>query len=178
VDWLTFIATFVGHVAWPLVLIIVVLLFREPLGDLIGNLRRLRYRGFDMHFGKRMERIERDANRLPPPTAEVEDSAVPLETVAEAHPPTAVLEAWQLVDHVLRIVGKRNGLDDSLMSSGQLIQALQEKGVLNVSFAGLLEDLWHFRNDVAHVDTIPTDQARRYVGVAKNVAARLRAVGR
>lgn len=191
-DWLTFIAALAGDIAalaghivsWPLAFVIAVLLLREPLGDLIRSLRRFRYRELEMHFSEKMERIERigkevarEVEKLPPPRA-AEEPTKGLETVADVDPRVAVTAAWTLIEPELRAVGERVGLTESRMSAGQLIKALEDMGEFNTSFAMLLEDLWHFRNDVAHVDTLPTEQARRYVDVATNVARRLRTVGK
>jgi hypothetical protein len=179
VDWLTFFATLAGHIAWPLAFVTAVLVLRHPLGHLIRSLQLFRYRGFEAHFGREIERIEGKLEQgiLPPPSAE-EPPADQLETVAEVAPKAAVLAAWKLLEGELRKVAREAGQTNSRLSGGMLIRALEMHGELDKSFAGLLTDMWHLRNDATHVDTMPSEQARRYVDVAKNVAARLRMVGR
>src|SRR5262249_17420817 len=120
----------------------------------------------------------REGSREAPATARRRRAHKGTRTVADVDPRVAVTAAWTLIEPELRAVGERVGLTESRMSAGQLIKAFEDMGEFNTSFAMLLEDLWHFRNDVAHVDTLPTEQARRYVDVATNVARRLRTVGK
>jgi hypothetical protein len=41
-DWLTFIATVTGHIMWPLVIIVLLILLRKHVAGLAGRLDKLK----------------------------------------------------------------------------------------------------------------------------------------
>ena len=55
-DWLNFISNILGSLAWPAVLVIVLLIFRGPIKNVISSLEFLRYKDFEMGFGEHKEK--------------------------------------------------------------------------------------------------------------------------
>lgn len=57
-DWLTFIAEIVKGVAWPMVALVALLVFRRELGALLGRLKKGKIAGAEFEFA-----IEFNLNR-------------------------------------------------------------------------------------------------------------------
>ena len=54
-DVLTFIATLIDSLVWPIIIIVFVVLLRKPLSDLIPFLERLRYKDFELQFKSNLQ---------------------------------------------------------------------------------------------------------------------------
>ena len=57
-DFLTFLATIIGSLAWPACLLVALFMLRRPIAELLPSLRRLRYKELEVDFGKELEKIE------------------------------------------------------------------------------------------------------------------------
>lgn len=66
-DNLTFIEKIVNSLAWPLTIVAVVLVFRGPLRDLIGRVRRLKVKGVDVTLAEVQNRLLEASQDLPVP---------------------------------------------------------------------------------------------------------------
>jgi hypothetical protein len=73
-NWLQFISEMIGHLAWPVVVLIVVFEVRKHLGALADRILELSFGGASVKFGKLLSKgaeiIEESATlRLPPSAA-------------------------------------------------------------------------------------------------------------
>jgi hypothetical protein len=68
-DWLTFVAEVVRATAWPLSVVVSILLVRRLIGRLLPTLRTAKYKGLELEFGKKLEALESAAEKasLPQP---------------------------------------------------------------------------------------------------------------
>jgi len=104
-DTTTFIVELIKALAWPAVIVGLILFLRKPLRDLIPLLIRLKYKDFEIEFGKKIEEAKAEAavelskeaavKALPPQPDEK------LAKLAEVSPRAAVLEAWRQTEHEL-----------------------------------------------------------------------------
>lgn len=63
-DWLTFISHMVGSFAWPAVLLIGLILFRQSLEKVILSLKFLRYKDFEMELVEPGEASDQELNGI------------------------------------------------------------------------------------------------------------------
>ena len=68
-DWLQFLASIIGSLAWPLALVVIVLILRRQLVDILRRLKRLKYGEAEAEFGEKLEEVEEDIAELPTPTS-------------------------------------------------------------------------------------------------------------
>src|SRR5271157_6230693 len=111
-DWLNFLTNIVASLAWPCTIIIIIFLMRKPIRDLLPLLQRLKYKEFELEFGKRVEEVKEEIETALPgeaqrilPSQEVE----PLVKLAEISPSAAVLESWRSVEHAAIEAAQRLG---------------------------------------------------------------------
>lgn len=182
-DWLTFIADLVKSLAWPASLVLAVLVFRKPLLELIPALRRLRFKEFEIEFGRELLEAERRATTLRPSPVQrpLEAEAVPqrLRQIASVSPSAAILEAWRDVEAAAAEAGSRRGISVT-GGTWELFLALEKEGVLNSTEAAILNSLRQLRNKVAHTpegELINEEQALRYAAIAARLAEALRKTG-
>lgn len=77
-DWVKILLNWVASIAWPLVVVFVVLLYRKQLSSLFSNLSRIAERAgeerveieigdkFKLTFGERIKKLEEETERLKP----------------------------------------------------------------------------------------------------------------
>jgi hypothetical protein len=181
VDWLTFIATVIGSLAWPLAVVLLVIVLRKPIKQLFPHLQRLKYKEFELEFGKRVEEVRDEVARELPgetPIALLADESSPLARLAEVSPRSAVLEAWRDVElaalDVARAIGGESFRNKTL--TFQAILLLEQKEAFDRNVISLLRDLRGLRNEAAHAPdfALTKEIALQYVVNASAVARHIR----
>lgn len=131
-DWLTFIASVIGNLAWPATLLAVVLTLRNPIAKLLPDLRKLKYKDLEVDFSKGLERVEKQLDEVVPsvPAAieqqpEVQPEPLPktrkelVAKIADLSPSAAILESWRNIERTLDFYFSSRGIKRPL--SGQSI---------------------------------------------------------
>src|SRR5579859_300435 len=182
-DCLTFIASIIKSLAWPLAVIVIVLVLRKPLGSLLPLLQRLKYKDLELDFGKRVEEVSDEvARELPGETTSplpASDSSA-IARLAEVSPRSAVLEAWREVEiaaiDAARKVGGEAFRTKTL--TYQAIRFLEQNESLERNVISLLRDLRGLRNEAAHAPdfALSKESAQEYASSAAAVARHLRKV--
>ena len=174
-DWLEFAASIVRSIAWPSVIVAVLVIFRRDLRLRLRSLARLRYKDFDAEFAK----LEENVAALPqepapkpsfPPPRTAEEV---LETLVQVSPRAAVVEAFALVERAARDAAARHGLEGrGVMST---MRELARRRPIPDNVMTLFDDLRSIRNKLAQAqeDDISEWQAWRYIDAARTLAARL-----
>ena len=71
-DWLAFVASVIGSLAWPSVLLIIFMLLRKPLYGLLPLLQKLKYKEIEVEFTRRVEEVSAEVvQELPAPVPPV-----------------------------------------------------------------------------------------------------------
>jgi hypothetical protein len=182
----------VTGVAWPIVVIVAVLVLRRQIGRLIERMT---------HF-KGPGGVEADFPSQAAATNELSEEAVPnaptemtlpasdeperglalpenltlqdLLREADAHPVGAIVRAWNVVEDV---VGRGFGYGPGRLryTVPAAARSLQMQGRLSDEVVGLAERLTRLRSQVVHGQTIPsTDAARDFVEAAWRLAVALK----
>lgn len=178
-DWLTFISKLADALAWPLAVIVALILFRAPIIALFPELRRLRYKDFEVEFDKEIAALKIAAGpELSAGIAETEtyrEIRSRLTTLADIAPNAAVLEAWAELQTAARTLIERHGhrMDTDVAEPYRLIQqVLERSGLLERRKIKIFQDLRRLRNKAAHADgfDVSPAQAKEYVGLAVSLA--------
>ena len=184
-DWLTFIATVIGSLAWPSAVVLLVLALRKPIKELLPLLQRVKYKEFELEFGRRVEEVgEEVARELPAETVAAlpADGSSTFTRLAEISPRSAVLEAWADVElaalDAASVLGVKSIRSKTLTS--QAIHLLEQQGSLSRNVINLLRDLRALRNKAAHAPdfALSIQSAFEYATSASAVARYLRGVAR
>lgn len=69
-DTLTFIATLIGHIAWPVTVIVIFFILRRPLLTLFPLIQRLRFQGVELDFSRQVQALAVQALSAPGLTPE------------------------------------------------------------------------------------------------------------
>lgn len=183
-DWLTFISKIMESLAWPIAVIIMVIILRLPLAQLVSLLRKLKYKGLELDFAEKLEKVETEAERadLPRPVsihpekmiAGINaDSRISIRQLAITSPRAAIGEIWRQLESAISDALERKGiaLPTQPRRLQTLLQLAQKKEILPPQIIPLIVDLRGLRNQAVHERefNLDVDQALEYIDLSERV---------
>ncbi len=180
-DWLTFITEIIKALAWPLTVLLILLLLRQPIAELIPLLRKLKWKELELEFEEKLVELKSDAAEALPPPAEGAPEDSPcfrrgpnrLVQLAEQSPRAAIIEAWIAVERAAaNAISRRLPEGDISWNDTQMGQMLASHEILDSQQLRIYNDLRQLRNQAAHHEDfrIDAERAADYVRIADGLA--------
>jgi hypothetical protein len=186
-DGLQFDSSVIGSIAWPVVVLTFLVLFRASIRKLIGRLRKASIAGNSIDLSlddgdAQMEvleaiappsRSERAANAgmafdemppaLTPEGAKRDKDLADLER-APLEPAEVVERIWRLVEQAVRQAAQRKGMTATEINKPVFILGKHMKGqeVFTSQLMGMLAELRKVRNLAVHGEEVTHEASRRY----------------
>ena len=191
-DNLTFVSNLISSLVWPLIVISIVILLKNPLRELVRDLgRRLRsikFPGGEAEFSQELAEIKEaaDVANLPPvagvPIGEslllrIDENMDQCARLVELSPRAGISEAWRWVENAMRETAKNLGIPQSdTRSAIALIRALGKREALSSETVAIISDLRGIRNTAEHAiePEISRSDAIEYISLARRIVATLR----
>jgi len=175
-DVLTFIAGVVEHLAWPVAVVTLAMIFREEFRVLLRNLRRGKVGSAEFEFERGVASLEANAQDLIEASdTDSDDSSV--KRLARLHPRAAILEAWMRLEDQIIDAATRMNLANPTAHRYALgaLRGLRESQLLPANRLAVLDELQDLRNQAAHdPEFAPTPgSVITYVHVAENLGAEI-----
>lgn len=179
-DWLQFVSSVIGSLAWPVAAVAAIIIFQKKIAELMPRLK-LKYKDFEASF--RLDQAEKEAASLPPTPSTPEAQPTPeekakFESLAEVSPRAAILEARLEIEDAVRDLARVSGLaSDRIQSVLGLTRLLRSREVIDHQTAALLDDLRVVGNQAAHDSrtNFETVDALRYKVLTDRLLSQLRA---
>jgi len=165
-DWLNFLASLIDSLAWPAAVVIGILILRRALGYLIPDLKHLRYKDFELQFGKKLDDVRHHLESHPSETLQppmpsaiqgVDEVSkteyIPyFEIIAEVSPRAAIMEAWIGFEATAKSLVQKLDLQAPRrsMSLHSLIGALRHGELITQEELEALTMLRAIRNEILH----------------------------
>ncbi len=155
-DILVFISDLVRSLAWPLVVLVLVILFRKPLGNLIPYLRRLKYGKLEAEFIRDLETADNKAQSLPPlpPSAiqpdYLQSLLATLLDISKKSPTASILETWRNIEIQLSRFLDYVSPEQRKIPSWGIVDKLYKRETIDSDFKSLIDQLRIVRNEAAH----------------------------
>lgn len=166
--WVEAVVAVLTSWAWPLVVLVAVLILRKELGALLKRMSRLTAPGVEAEFGANVDATAQLAEAsLPDPPSELPEQPTLAELEAEArrHTVGAIVRAWNMVEGLVSVPLER-------LTWGDLESARITWETLSV-----YQRLRDLRNQVVHGRVIPSvSEAEEFVSAAWRLAASLNEV--
>ncbi len=194
--YLKFIASIIDSLAWPVAVLLLVLILRGPLRVLLGSLTQFRYGDVEINFGREVLElrnkakaagldISKDVSREKP---DIQDSA---QIIADAMrlaselQGSAIILAWTAVEQELMQAVMRLAISPDYPPYNSAIkntQLLHKEGYLDADNCGLLERMRRLRNAAAHpsreITEISADDARKFVALTEAITDKIKSLNR
>lgn len=177
-DWLQFVSSVVGSLAWPAAVIAIVVLLRDPLRKLVPLIRTLKYKEWQLDVGQELDAVKESVeatNDQPDERAE-EPTPVFLQ-LAQIEPRAAVLSAWAPVELALKDLAMRHRVNRLGMPIYQVVDSLRKTGVLDPTTHEALGRLMGIRNEAVHLAPISYDEAISMGDLCEWALVKLKALG-
>lgn len=190
-NWLEFVSSVLGSLAWPATVIVLVVVLRSPLGRILLTLTKLKYKDLELDFGRGLKELEAKAKSIdlmpsvvaePPPSKRTAtDLLNEAGRLAEEFPEPAVAVGWQAVEAELMSAVQRLAISpdyppyNSAMKNTAL---LHEQGSIDTPTLDVLNRMRNLRNKAVHgrLDAmgVSGDQAREFIALARTVVEKLK----
>lgn len=159
-DWLTFITKLVDALAWPGVVVGVLLFLRKELPSIVRSLRKLKFKDVELEFGEAAVALAAETKRVVPQAnadfillGQPESQVIArLESIAELSPRAAILEAWLLVEAAAADLIRKRSPTTFRSNPGPLRirEGLRRAEVLTPPQESAFEHLRRLRNEAVH----------------------------
>lgn len=175
-----FAADLVRSIAWPVLVFVLVLLLRKPLGELLEKLlplvQSLRFKDLEVVLDREISQAESKSSGI----GEGEEGRLldqEMLTRIEISPRSAILESWLIVERELVEAALTEGISTHPRRglSISTVRELEASGRISRELAAMIHDLRSVRNRAVHeieIDFYP-DAARRYVELASRISSEL-----
>jgi hypothetical protein len=143
-NWLEFTASLVRSLAWPVAVVWLVIVLRNPIKRVLLTLTHLKYKDLELDFGRELQLVKREAKALDIKPQEVKavsasklDSLQLLDDAAEIanrSPQSGVVVAWQAVESELMAAVMRLGISPDYppyTSALKHSELLREQGIID-----------------------------------------------
>jgi hypothetical protein len=175
-SWLQFIDSMVGRLAWPIVVLIVIVAVRRHLGSLTERILELSFGGATLKFEKLLSRGAEIIQEAPvPQLPKPEEPELPLATkeLPSKFSPTITRYLQELGydgTERFRVIPAYETLTDELARLGEqlgvktrdamtIMRMLEKRGLISSEMVDLFDTLRQGRNAVAHAKAFPTSIA-------------------
>jgi len=203
---LGFIEKIVASLAWPLVVLIIAVMFKEKFTRLLDEISEWKGWGVEAKFARGAREALKQAEEVanveapatqppaqPPvqqvpipmsePDGEAKDPIVrPNRLMTYSHPGAAILLAWANVEEALRLIVSERGLYMPAHATGtftELLTAIMKAELLSEEQFKLLMKIKTLRNGVAHSETQPTPEAAEdYIVATSKLVRTLRRIAK
>lgn len=194
IGWLDFIASLIGSLAWPLVILALAILYRGPITYVLKNLREAKWGGNSVTIGMQIDEAEeaaREVEAVVPSEAvdttpinaheEQEELSTQKNRMLAQEPGLMVLQQWAMIESKLaEISAPHFRLDEQHRPANamRITRELARRGLIPSEVVDLIGELRHIRNSVAHGQyaTVSRLDALRFVELSQRVQQLLAAV--
>lgn len=180
---LEFTAEVIKALAWPLAVVIAVILLRTEVANLLGRIIKIKHKDSEIDLAREVQAAASSADKA---LGNVANSASSLEQdrigrLADDSPRGAILDAWLSVEEAMTGYERRHGIEyaNSHAPPHQRIQSIQwsnlDTPTLGQGLLQMLDKLRRIRNEAVHStdSNITPDTAREYADLAARVKAKL-----
>lgn len=176
-DWLQFVSSVIGALAWPAAVITIIVLLRAPLGRLVPLIRTLKYKDLQIDVGQELEAVKESVEATADQSERKEKPTPAFQQLAKIEPRAAVLSAWAPIELALRDLGVRHNVYKLGMPIYLLAEELSRAGILNSATFQALRGLMRIRNEAMHLAPISYDEAISMGELCEWALERLKAQG-
>jgi hypothetical protein len=194
-DDLTFFANIISSLAWPIVVIVAIVIYRVPISQVILSLKRIKYQDLELDFEKELAQLKSEVEQVAIPQAEEPNRGRELpaatslqsqiEQVASISPASAVALAWAAVDSELQKAIMRLAISPDYpphLSPLRHIELLKEQKLIDAEMYHILQRMRILRNKAAHMapgeSCISVEDAMEYSKLTMKVLAVLQSLQR
>lgn len=158
---LEFIANLINTLAWPVVVLIIVILLKKPFSKLLLGLSRLKYNELEMDFEKELSKLEKtidlqneNGDHNPMDNLLIDEKKEnEVLSIAKIHPSAAITLAWIMLEkEIVNTINRLSISADYPLYNSVLknVNLLKEQKYIDTITYELINEFRQIRNRVSH----------------------------
>lgn len=158
-DWLTFISNITSSLAWPIVVVLIIWLLKDKLGELIPRLTKLKHRETEIEFAEKITELvsDRQDDKKPMVVAQTQEAQAQLTflmKLAEVSPRAAVTESFRALELALEkaVVKAFPELEPKDFRNSLEVQKLLKDKLLEPDLFYRIRELRALKNKATHME--------------------------
>ena len=182
-DWKQFLASVIGSLAWPVAVVSIVYLFKDRIGFLIGQIRKIGAGGVNVELSEKVEEaldagkvVQTEKGLVPPDVVGLDPALLQL---AKSFPEAAVIQSFKELEALILQIRARMPDDRPARNLYEVLKALEKLQFIPQSVVALFQSLREARNAAAHgegEEGLSTSEALDLIGQIKLLQEVLRPV--
>lgn len=179
-EYLPFISCLIKSIAWPVAVVLIVLLLRRSLAHLILSLKSFRYRDLELGFEQKLSEVKRGFKKIEIDTSSDNSKSTPLWNrilnQTEESPTSSILNAWEEILSTIEYLAEKYEFSIHIFPFRKMIEDLCDMRIINIEQAEVIENLLALRNLAAHGGDLRINvrQAREVIFLSRKLAEYLK----
>ena len=165
-DAFTLLSELIKALAWPIVVVVIVLMLRRPLSDAIPLLRRVNALGVEVEFSNQLAVVQEKLTDSISPHIDINIAQNQSETQIEVDAAAIeiIIGAWLELRQVVTASAQSFGFEDTSGEITESIKILEKDGRITSDIAKIIQDLEDMKNKAisAHGAKISAVEAKTY----------------
>ncbi|MFK5913250.1 MAG: hypothetical protein QM484_02670 [Woeseiaceae bacterium] len=167
-------------VIWPVTVLIVIFLMRNPLKNLLPHIDKVKYKDFELYFKKQLEQVEEEIRKDQVIEVKLPSSNPEIIRLIDVSPSAAIIESWKKLE--LAAINKVKQLAPKDVKyrnpEKRPIDYLEYTGALIPSSVRAIRELRNLRNQSVHSDDIVVskDMAKEFSSVAIAISNQIESI--
>lgn len=167
----------IGHLAWPIVVFLIAISFKNEIAQLLKRVKKAKYKGVELDLENDFQEMKKDAMdagitmMYSPSTFQQEN----FEAFKQA-PEWVFIKTWQEIDNLLNNAYKAK-IDKvgKTPPTSRVISALVDNAVINSEMASLIRKMNEIRNKIVHSSEfeITRGELLEWLGISRSITDRL-----
>ncbi|NTT87388.1 hypothetical protein [Tabrizicola fusiformis] len=164
----------VASLAWPLAIVAVAWMFKDPITTLMDKIRKASFGGVSVEISGKLDDAEKIVQEEAPEQSAASDANNDERKEALQYPPDyVVINEWRSIEIMLRKIAQSRGMTGRAQSR-MTIRDLMKMDLIKPTTVALMDDLAAIRNRVAHGEAeVSQADALRFLDLASIVKADL-----
>lgn len=167
-------------VAWPFVVLVLVLIMRKPIKGLIPLIENIKYKDLDIKFRKELDKIEESVRESGVEVKHEIDKTSQIYKLAVVSPESVILQSWKELENAARDKVKQFAPKEETFRNllNRPVSYLEYTGALPPSTAQAVRELQTLRNQAAHSVDFKVSQksAINYALLSKTILKQIEAI--
>lgn len=152
-NYFELIVNLVESIAWPAAAIVIALILKAPLRELVPLVQKMKYKNFEMEFGRKLAQVQSEANNTSPLSSlDVDIDQNHIFDLAQISPRAAITESWRLVEQTLLETAKKLFGEDFKFKTAtfKVFRNIERHEKIDDGAVEILRELRALRNEAIH----------------------------
>ncbi len=177
-EFLKIIAQIIGHIAWPVALILIAYGFKKEISLLLGRIKQARYKGVELDLETEFKEVKQEAYDAEITVLYPESSFSKeyFDAINEA-PEWVFIKSWQEIEQlIIEAQEQIPELSTKTKSISRTLSSLVEYSVITKELGILIKNMYEIRNKIVHSYNAEFTRGEliEWLGLARSLKDRLR----